>query len=83
LNLRKAFENRVDRLCPAFKIGELALAGFENRRNGSGRLLKVLGAATRNMLSNRRKGSELADFKSFSQIQKVFALNGKEFINLI
>jgi hypothetical protein len=72
LNLRKAFENRVDRLCPAFKIGELALAGFENRRNGSGRLLKVLGAATRNMLSNRSKGSELADFKKLFANSKGF-----------
>jgi hypothetical protein len=46
-----------------FKIGELALAGFQNRRNGSGRLLKALGAATRNLLSNRSKGFELAGFK--------------------
>jgi hypothetical protein len=37
LNLRKAFENRQDRLWPAFKIGELALAGFQNQRVGSGR----------------------------------------------
>jgi hypothetical protein len=35
LNLRKAFANRQDRLLPAFKIGELALAGFQNRRVGS------------------------------------------------
>jgi hypothetical protein len=40
LNLRKAFENRQDRLLPAFKIGELALAGFQNRRVGSGCLSK-------------------------------------------
>jgi hypothetical protein len=40
LNLSKAFENRRDRLWPAFKIGELALAGFQNWRVGSGRLLK-------------------------------------------
>jgi hypothetical protein len=40
LNLRKAFENRVNRLWPAFKIGELALAGFQNRQVGSGWLLK-------------------------------------------
>jgi hypothetical protein len=38
--LRKAFENRQDTLWPAFKIGELALAGFQNRRVGSGRLSK-------------------------------------------
>jgi hypothetical protein len=41
LNLRKAFENRQDRLLPAFKIGELALAGFQNRRVGSGCLSKA------------------------------------------
>jgi hypothetical protein len=40
LNLRKAFENRQDRLLPAFKIDELALAGFQNRRVGSGCLSK-------------------------------------------
>jgi hypothetical protein len=45
-----------------FKIGELALAGFQNRQNGSGRLSKALGAATRNLLSNRSKGFELAGF---------------------
>jgi hypothetical protein len=66
-----------------FKIGELALTGFQNRRNGSGQLSKALGAAMRNLLSNRSKGFELAGFKSFSQIQKVSALNGKEFINSI
>jgi hypothetical protein len=36
----KSFENRRDRLWPAFKIGELALAGFQNQRVGSGRLSK-------------------------------------------
>jgi hypothetical protein len=45
-----------------FKIGELALAGFQNRRNGSGRLSKALGGATRNLLSNRRRGFELDGF---------------------
>jgi hypothetical protein len=40
LNLRKAFESRVNRLWLAFKIGKLALAGFQNRRVGSGWLLK-------------------------------------------
>jgi hypothetical protein len=40
LNLRKTFENRQDGLFPAFKIGELALASFQNRRNGSGCLSK-------------------------------------------
>jgi hypothetical protein len=105
LNLRKTFENRQDRLLPAFKIGELALAGFQNQRvgsgclsksaswlwpaiktgkkNGSGRLSKALGAATRNLLSNRSKGFELTGFKKLFAIQKVFALNFKEFINSI
>ncbi len=39
-NLRKDFENGRDRLWPAFKIGELALAGFQNRRVGSCQLSK-------------------------------------------
>jgi hypothetical protein len=38
--LSKAFENRRDRPWRAFKIGELALAGFQNWRVGSGRLSK-------------------------------------------
>jgi hypothetical protein len=42
LNLQKAFENRVNRLSPAFKLGELALAGFQNRQVGSGWLLKTV-----------------------------------------
>jgi hypothetical protein len=50
-------------LWPAFKIGELALAGFQNRRVGSGRHSKALGAALRNLLSNRSKGFKLAGFK--------------------
>jgi hypothetical protein len=50
-------------LWPAFKIGELALASFQNRRNGSGRLSIALGAARRNLLSNKSKGFELAGFK--------------------
>jgi hypothetical protein len=56
----------------AFKIGELALAGFPNRRVGSGWLPKALGAALRNLLTNRSKGFELAGFK------KLFA-NSKDF----
>jgi hypothetical protein len=89
---------------PAFKIGELALAGFQNQRNGSGCLSK-----SANWLWPAFKTGEmaLAGFQklsvqlreiwyligakdlnspalhSFSQIQKVFALNGKEFINSI
>jgi hypothetical protein len=38
LNLQKAFEKRQDRLLLAFKICELALAGFQNRQVGSGYL---------------------------------------------
>jgi hypothetical protein len=59
-------------LWPAFKIGELALAGFQNQQAGSGRLSKAHGAAPRNLLSNRSKGFELAGFK------KLFA-NSKRF----
>jgi hypothetical protein len=40
LNLQKAFEYQVYGLWTAFKIGQLALAGFQNRRVGSGWLLK-------------------------------------------
>jgi hypothetical protein len=71
--LRKAFENRQDWLLPAFKIGELALAGFQNWQNGFGRLSKALGAATRNLLSNRCKGFELAGFKKLFANSKGFS----------
>jgi hypothetical protein len=40
LNLQKAFEDRRDRLWPAFKIGELALAGIQNQHVGSSWLSK-------------------------------------------
>jgi hypothetical protein len=59
-------------LWPAFKIGELALAGFQNWRVGSGRLSKALGAATRNLLSNGSKGFELAGFKKLFANSKGF-----------
>jgi hypothetical protein len=62
-------------LWSAFKIGELALAGFQNRRVGSGQLSKALRAALRNLFSNRSKGFELASFKNFSQIQKLLVPN--------
>jgi hypothetical protein len=39
---------------------------FQNRLVGSGQLSKVLGAAPRNLLSNRNKGFELSRLKSFS-----------------
>jgi hypothetical protein len=47
----------------AFKIGEFALADFQNRQVGSGQLSKALGAAPRNLLSNKSKGFELAGIK--------------------
>jgi hypothetical protein len=56
----------------AFKIGELALASFQNRRVGSGRLSKALGAAPRNLLSNRSVGFELAGFKKLFPNSKAF-----------
>jgi hypothetical protein len=72
LNLQKAFENRQDRLLPAFKIGELALTGCQNRQVGSGRLSKVRGAAPKNLLSNRSTGFELAGFKKLFTNSKAF-----------
>jgi hypothetical protein len=56
----------------AIKIGELALAGFQNGQIGSGRLSKALGAAMRNLLSNRSKGFELASFKKLFANSKAF-----------
>jgi hypothetical protein len=82
---------------PAFKIGELALAGFQYRRVGSGCLSK---SASWRWPAIKNGELALADFqklsaqlreicypigakdlnspvlKSFSQIQKVFVLNG-------
>jgi hypothetical protein len=69
MNLRKTFENWQERLWPAFKISELALAGFQNLQVGSGWLSKALGAAARNLLFSGSKGFELAGIK------KLFALN--------
>jgi hypothetical protein len=58
-------------LWPAFKTGELALAGF----------LK-LSAQLREICSPiGTKDLNSPVLKSFSQIQKVFALNGKELLN--
>jgi hypothetical protein len=59
-------------LWPAFKIGELALAGFRNRRVGSGQLSKALSSAPRNLLPNRSKGFELASFKKLFANLKAF-----------
>jgi hypothetical protein len=102
--VRKAFENRQDRLLPAFKIGELALAGFQNWQVGSGCLSKstswlwpafktgeIALAGFQKLSAQAReicytigaKDLNSPVLKSFSQIQKVFALNGKEFINSI
>jgi hypothetical protein len=50
----------------------LPLAGFQNRRVGSGRLSKALGVAPRNPLSNRSKGFELAGFTKLFANSKVF-----------
>jgi hypothetical protein len=101
LNLRKAFENQQDWLLPAFTIGQLALASFQNWRVGSGCLSKsaswlwpafktgeIALAGFQKLSAQLReicypigaKDLNSPVFKSFSQIQKVFALNGKEFI---
>jgi hypothetical protein len=40
LNLQKLLKTGKKRLWPAFKIGEFALASFQNRQVGSGWLLK-------------------------------------------
>jgi hypothetical protein len=58
---------------PAFKIGELALAGFQKLSAQLREICYPIGA----------KDLKTPVLKSFSQIQKVFALNGKEFINSI
>jgi hypothetical protein len=59
-------------LWPAFKLGELALTGFQNRRVGSGWLSKALNTAPRNLLSNRSKGFELAGFEKLFANSKAF-----------
>jgi hypothetical protein len=66
----------------AFKIGKLALAGFQNWRVGSGRLSKsvrwlwplskALGAAPRNLFSNRSKEFEFVGFKKLFTNSKAF-----------
>jgi hypothetical protein len=57
----------------SFKIGELALAGFQKLSAQLQEICYPIGA----------KDLNSPVLKSFSQIQKVFALNGKEFINSI
>jgi hypothetical protein len=87
---------------PAFKIGELALAGFQNQQVGSGCLSKSVSwlwlafKTSKMALAGFQKlSAQLREIccpigamdlnspvlKSFSQIQKVFAPNCKEFIN--
>jgi hypothetical protein len=89
---------------PAFKIGELALAGFQNRRVSSGCLSKsaswlwqAFKTGEMALAGFQKLSAQLREIcypigakdlnspvlKSFSQIQKFFALNGKEFINSI
>jgi hypothetical protein len=60
-------------LWPAFKAGEMALAGFQKLSVQLREICYPIGA----------KDLNSPVLKSFSQIQKVFALNGKEFINSI
>jgi hypothetical protein len=66
LNLQKAFENRQDGLWPAFKIGDLALACFQKLSTLLREICYPIGA----------KDFNSPVFKSFSQTQKLFALNG-------
>jgi hypothetical protein len=89
---------------PAFKISKLALAGFQNRRVGSGCLSKsaswlwpAFKTGKISLVSFQKLSAQLREIcypigakdlnspvlKSFSQIQKIFVLNGKEFINSI
>jgi hypothetical protein len=67
-----AFQNQRW-LWPAFKTGKMALAGFQK-----------LSAQLREICyPTEAKDLNLPVLKSFLQIQKDFALNGKEFINSI
>jgi hypothetical protein len=58
-------------LWPAFKTGEMALAGFQKLSAQLREICYPTGA----------KDLNSPVLKSFLLIQKVFALNGKEFIN--
>jgi hypothetical protein len=60
-------------LWPAFKTGEMALAGFQKLSAQLREICYPIGA----------KDLNSPVLKSFSHIQKVFALNGEEFINSI
>jgi hypothetical protein len=77
-------------LWPAFKTGEMPLAAFQNRRVGSSRLSKPAKSLWPASTQLREicypigaKDLNLSVLKSFSQIQKIFAPNGKDFINSI
>jgi hypothetical protein len=71
------------------KAGQSYFAGFESRPEPTRRFLKAARAnspvlkAGQSPLTDFESRQEpvLPVFKSFSQIQKLFALNGKEFIN--
>jgi hypothetical protein len=90
LNLQKAFENRQDRLRHTFKSGWQYAArfskencligkifgGFQNCQIGSGRLSKALSTASRNLISNRSKGFELAAFEKLLENSVVFHTKG-------
>jgi hypothetical protein len=84
LNLRKAFKNRQDRLWPAFKLGEFTLAGIKMGELALafkiGDLALVgfhkLSAQLRGICYPGAKDLNSPVLKSFSQIQKLFALNG-------
>jgi hypothetical protein len=73
------------------KAGQSQLAGFESRPEPTRRFLKLARANSpilkvgQSQLTDIESRQEpiLAVFKSFSQIQKLFALNGKEFIDSI
>jgi hypothetical protein len=67
------FSKSVSWLWPAFKTGEIALAGFQKLSTQLREICYPVGA----------KDLNSPVLKSFSQIQKVFTLNGKEFINSI
>jgi hypothetical protein len=73
------------------KAGQRYFAGFESRPEPTHQFLK---AARANSPILKAGQSQIADFesrqepilpvfKSFLQIQKLFALNGKEFVNSI
>jgi predicted component of type VI protein secretion system len=83
LTLRKACENRQDGLWPAFKIGGLALAAFKISKLALAGFQKLSAQVREICYPIGAKDLNLPNLKSFSQIQKLFVLNSKEFINSI